>query len=51
MLTLPKVVERSEQPYVAIVSTLTMQEIGPTARKLMPEVFGWLAARPSSNTT
>jgi effector-binding domain-containing protein len=42
MLTLPKIVDRAEQPYVAIKSRVTMQEIGPTARNLMPEVFGWL---------
>jgi effector-binding domain-containing protein len=42
MLTTPKIVERTEQPYVAITSKVTMREIGPTARTLLPEVFGWL---------
>src|SRR5580700_7281658 len=48
MLTLPKIVERAEQPYVAIVANVTMHDIGPTARTLLPEVFGWLAARRSA---
>jgi effector-binding domain-containing protein len=42
MLTLPKIVDRVEQPYVAIKSRITVQEIGPTAQNLMPELFGWL---------
>jgi effector-binding domain-containing protein len=42
MLTLPKIVDRAEQPYVAIKSRITMEEIGPTAQKLMPELFSWL---------
>jgi effector-binding domain-containing protein len=45
MLTLPKIVERAEQPYVAIMANVAMREIGPTAQTLLPEVFGWLAAR------
>ena len=45
MLTLPKIVERGEQPYVGIVAKVTMREIGPTAQTLLPEVFGWLANR------
>jgi effector-binding domain-containing protein len=45
MLTIPKIVDRAEQPYVAIKSRVTMQEIGPTAQKLMPELFSWLRAR------
>ena len=45
MLTLPKIVERAEQPYVAILSSVTMAAIGPTAETLLPEVYGWLAQR------
>jgi effector-binding domain-containing protein len=44
-LTLPKIVERTEQPYVAITSQVTMREIGPAAQTLLPEVFGWLQQR------
>jgi effector-binding domain-containing protein len=43
MMTMPKLVERSEQPYVAITASVTMREIGPSAQTLLPEVFGWLA--------
>ncbi len=42
MLTSPKIVDRAERPYVAIKSRITLQEIGPTAQKLMPDLFGWL---------
>lgn len=42
MLSMPRIVERAEQPYVAIISNVTMPEIGRTARTLLPEVFGWL---------
>ena len=39
---MPKIVERVEQPYVAITAKVTMREIGPSAETLLPEVFGWL---------
>jgi effector-binding domain-containing protein len=42
MPTQPRVVERPEQPYVAIEGTVTMQTIGAIADRL-PEVFVWLA--------
>jgi effector-binding domain-containing protein/catechol 2,3-dioxygenase-like lactoylglutathione lyase family enzyme len=45
MLTLPKIVDRGEQPCVGIVAKVTMRDIGPTARSLLPEVYGWLAKR------
>ena len=45
MLTLPKIVERGEQPYVGILARVTMRDIGPTAQTLLPEVYGWLARR------
>jgi effector-binding domain-containing protein len=43
MIISPKIVERTEQPYVAIKSVVKMEEIGPTAGKLFGEVFGWLS--------
>jgi effector-binding domain-containing protein len=39
----PRIVERPEQPYVAISGQVTMQTIGAIADRL-PEVFVWLAA-------
>jgi effector-binding domain-containing protein len=38
----PRLVERAEQPYVAVRDAVTMQTIGQIADR-MPEVFGWLA--------
>jgi effector-binding domain-containing protein len=43
MITTPKIVERTEQPYVAIKSMVKMEEIGPRAGTLLGEVFGWLS--------
>ena len=43
MITSPKVVERSEQPYVAVKSVVTMAEIGAVAGKFLGEIFGWAA--------
>jgi effector-binding domain-containing protein len=40
----PSIVERAEQPYVAVSGLVTMQTIGAIADRL-PEVFGWLGAR------
>ncbi len=45
MLTLPSFIERNEQAYVGIVAKVTMRDIGPTARTLLPELYGWLAKR------
>jgi len=42
MTTSPRIVERSEQPYVAIKSVVSREEIGAAAGKLFGEVFGWL---------
>ncbi|MBV8211922.1 MAG: GyrI-like domain-containing protein [Verrucomicrobia bacterium] len=42
MITAPKVVERSEQPYVAVKSVVTMAEIGVAAGKFLGEIFGWV---------
>jgi effector-binding domain-containing protein len=41
----PKVVERADQPYVAIRALVTMEELGSVVPPLNKEVFGWLAAR------
>jgi effector-binding domain-containing protein len=38
----PRIVERPEQPYVAISGQVTMQTVGAIADRL-PEVFVWLA--------
>jgi effector-binding domain-containing protein len=43
MITSPKVVERGEQPYVAVKSVVSMKEIGAVAGKFLGEVFGWAA--------
>jgi effector-binding domain-containing protein len=45
MLAEPKVVERADQPYVAIRALVTMENIGAVVPPLNKEVFGWLAAR------
>jgi len=45
MQTEPTIVERAEQPYVAIRAFVTMQTIGPTMTELLPELFGWLGTR------
>ena len=42
MTTSPRIVERSEQPYVAVKSVVSREEIGTAAGKLFGEVFGWL---------
>jgi hypothetical protein len=44
MPTAPRIVERAEQPYVAVSGRVTMQTIGPIADRL-PEVFACLGAR------
>jgi effector-binding domain-containing protein len=40
----PRIVERGEQPYVALKGKVAMDGIGEFANRT-PEVFGWLAAR------
>jgi effector-binding domain-containing protein len=45
MITSPKIVERGEQPYVAVKSVVSMKEIGEVAGKFLGEVFGWAAGR------
>jgi effector-binding domain-containing protein len=42
MMTSPRIVERSEQRYVAIRSVVSREELGTAAEKLFGEVFGWL---------
>ena len=41
-ITEPKLVERSEQHYVAIRKLVTMAEIGPILPPLSDDVFAWL---------
>lgn len=38
----PVIVERSEQPYVSITSTVTMQEMGEKLPPLTGDVFAWI---------
>ena len=44
MSTEPTITERREQPYVAIMAKVTMQNLGEVVPPLNQEVFGWLAA-------
>lgn len=46
MLGTPEVIERPEQPYVAIRTTVTMESIGAAAAHF-PVVFEWLAGHGS----
>ena len=39
----PVEVEREEQPYVAITSTVSMGQLGEVLPPLIPEVLGWAA--------
>jgi effector-binding domain-containing protein len=39
----PKIVERGEQPYVAVKSVVSMKEIGAVAGQFFGEIFGWAA--------
>lgn len=41
----PVVVERAEQPYVAISATVTTAALPVTLPPLVPQVFGWLGAK------
>jgi len=41
----PLVVERAEQPYVAISADVSMVALGSALPPLVPQVFGWLGAR------
>ena len=40
-MTPPKIVDRTEQPYVAVKKVVTMQEIGQVAGPAFEEAFGW----------
>ena len=50
MLAEPTVVERADQPYVAIRALVAMEELGAVVPPLNAEVFGWLAARGAAAT-
>ena len=50
MLAEPKVVQRPDQPYVAIRALVAMEELGAVVPPLNAEVFGWLAARGAAAT-
>jgi effector-binding domain-containing protein len=45
MMTKPTIVERADQPYVAIKANVTMAAIGEVLPPLHGEVFGWLGSR------
>ena len=45
MHTEPELLQRAEQPYVAIKASVTMETIGAALASLHPEVFAWLDAR------
>jgi hypothetical protein len=44
MQTEPEIVQRAEQPYVAIKASVTMETIGTVLPQLHPEMFAWLDA-------
>ena len=44
-MTEPKIIERTDQPYVAIRANVTMAKLGETLPPLHGEVFGWLGSR------
>ena len=45
MSSAPAIVTRAEQPYVAIRTQVTMQDLGTVVPPLNQEVFAWLGAR------
>ena len=45
MLAEPTIIQRPDQPYVAIRALVTMEALGAVVPPLNREVFGWLGAR------
>src|SRR6266705_1115288 len=45
MSSAPEIVTRAEQPYVAIRTQVTMEDLGTVVPPLNQEVFAWLGAR------
>jgi len=45
MITEPKVEERTEQPYVAIRTQVTMHELGTVIDPVVGELYAWLGQR------
>ncbi len=41
----PRIVERSEQPYIAIKAFVTMRELGEVLPGLHPETYAWLGSQ------
>jgi effector-binding domain-containing protein len=41
----PRIIQRTEQPYVAIRALVTMQKLGEVAPGLHPEVHSWLRSQ------
>lgn len=44
MQTEPEIVQRAEQPYMAIKASVTLETIGTVLSQLHPEMFAWLDA-------
>ena len=49
MSSAPEIVTRAEQPYVAIRTQVTMQDLGTVVPPLNQEVFAWLGARGAAS--
>src|SRR6516162_1902170 len=50
MTTEPKILNRDEQPYVAIRKQVTLQEIPAELPPLIGELFGWLEQKGAAPT-
>jgi len=49
MSSAPEIVTRPEQPYVAIRTQVTMEDLGMVVPPLNQEVFAWLSARGAAS--
>jgi effector-binding domain-containing protein len=49
MSSAPEIVTRAEQPYVAIRTQVTMEDLGTVVPPLNQEVFAWLGARSAAS--
>jgi effector-binding domain-containing protein len=49
MSSAPEIVTRAEQPYVAIRTQVTMEDLGTVVPPLNQEVFAWLGARGAAS--
>jgi effector-binding domain-containing protein len=46
----PRIIDRTEQPYIAIRALVTMQELGPVLAALHPETYQWLGSHGGQPT-